>query len=80
MATVVPEPSVLSTRRGKFTLTLLCAVAFLDFVDASIVNLAPAGATKPPRALALITEGAADVRNSSRPFHQPPNGISRSRS
>jgi EmrB/QacA subfamily drug resistance transporter len=31
---------VLSTRRGKLTLTLLCAVAFLDFVDASIVNLA----------------------------------------
>jgi EmrB/QacA subfamily drug resistance transporter len=31
---------VLSTRSGKLTLTLLCAVAFLDFVDASIVNLA----------------------------------------
>jgi EmrB/QacA subfamily drug resistance transporter len=40
MAAVAPEPSVLSTRRGKLTLTLLCAVAFLDFVDASIVNLA----------------------------------------
>jgi EmrB/QacA subfamily drug resistance transporter len=39
-ATLAPEPSVLSTRRGKLTLTLLCAVAFLDFVDASIVNLA----------------------------------------
>jgi len=33
-------PSFLSTRRGKLTLTLLCAVAFLDFVDAPIVNVA----------------------------------------
>jgi len=40
MATVAPEPSVLSTRRGKLTLTLLCAIAFVDFVDASIVNVA----------------------------------------
>src|SRR5215813_9547509 len=32
--------SVLATRRGKQTLVLLCAVAFLDFVDASIVNVA----------------------------------------
>jgi EmrB/QacA subfamily drug resistance transporter len=32
--------SFLSTRRGKLTLALLCAVAFLDFVDASIVNIA----------------------------------------
>jgi EmrB/QacA subfamily drug resistance transporter len=32
--------SFLSTRRGKLTLTLLCAVAFLDFVDAPIVNVA----------------------------------------
>jgi EmrB/QacA subfamily drug resistance transporter len=30
----------LSTRRGKLILALLCAVAFLDFVDASIVNVA----------------------------------------
>jgi EmrB/QacA subfamily drug resistance transporter len=30
----------LATRRGKLTLLLLCAVAFLDFVDASIVNIA----------------------------------------
>src|ERR1700730_4656221 len=30
----------LATRRGKLTLALLCAVAFLDFVDASIVNIA----------------------------------------
>ena len=34
------EPSLLATRRGKLTLVLLCAVAFLDFVDASIVNVA----------------------------------------
>jgi EmrB/QacA subfamily drug resistance transporter len=33
-------PSFLATRRGKLTLALLCAIAFLDFVDASIVNLA----------------------------------------
>jgi EmrB/QacA subfamily drug resistance transporter len=33
-------PSFLATRRGKLTLALLCAVAFLDFVDASIVNIA----------------------------------------
>ncbi len=35
-----PEHSFLSTRRGKLTLALLCAVAFLDFVDAPIVNVA----------------------------------------
>jgi EmrB/QacA subfamily drug resistance transporter len=34
------EQSFLSTRLGKLTLALLCAVAFLDFVDASIVNVA----------------------------------------
>ncbi|TQC45528.1 DHA2 family efflux MFS transporter permease subunit [Rhodococcus sp. WS4] len=33
-------PRFLSTARGRLTLTLLCAVAFLDFVDASIVNIA----------------------------------------
>jgi EmrB/QacA subfamily drug resistance transporter len=33
-------PSFLATRRGKLTLALLSAVAFLDFVDASIVNVA----------------------------------------
>ena len=32
--------SVLATKRGRQTLALLCAVAFLDFVDASIVNVA----------------------------------------
>ena len=37
---MTPEPSFLATRRGKLTLALLCAVAFLDFVDASIVNVA----------------------------------------
>jgi EmrB/QacA subfamily drug resistance transporter len=35
-----PHSSVLATRRGKLTLALLCLVAFLDFVDASIVNVA----------------------------------------
>ena len=35
-----PDSSFLATRRGKLTLALLCAVAFLDFVDASIVNIA----------------------------------------
>ncbi|HLW96533.1 MAG TPA: MFS transporter [Solirubrobacteraceae bacterium] len=32
--------SFLSTRRGKLTLAFVCAVGFLDFVDASIVNVA----------------------------------------
>jgi EmrB/QacA subfamily drug resistance transporter len=40
MSTVSTEQSFLATRRGKLTLALLCAVAFLDFVDASIVNVA----------------------------------------
>jgi EmrB/QacA subfamily drug resistance transporter len=40
MAAVATQPSFLATRRGKLTLALLCAVAFLDFVDASIVNVA----------------------------------------
>jgi EmrB/QacA subfamily drug resistance transporter len=40
MQTTTIEPSLLATRRGKFTLALLCAVAFLDFVDTSIVNVA----------------------------------------
>src|SRR5437879_13847802 len=35
-----PHSSFLATRRGKLTLALLCVVAFLDFVDASIVNVA----------------------------------------
>jgi MFS family permease len=32
--------SFLATRRGKITLVVLCAVGFLDFIDASIVNIA----------------------------------------
>ena len=40
MASAIPQPSFLATRRGKLTLALLAAVAFLDFVDASIVNVA----------------------------------------
>ncbi|MGZ6709339.1 MAG: MFS transporter [Solirubrobacteraceae bacterium] len=40
MATAAPEASFLATRRGQLTLALLCAVAFLDFVDAPIVNVA----------------------------------------
>jgi EmrB/QacA subfamily drug resistance transporter len=40
MASATTETSFLATRRGKLTLALLCAVAFLDFVDASIVNVA----------------------------------------
>ena len=37
---VSDQPSFLATRRGKLTLTFLCMVGFLDFVDASIVNVA----------------------------------------
>lgn len=33
-------PSFLRTRRGRLTLALLCAVAFMDLLDASIVNVA----------------------------------------
>ena len=40
MTAVTVQPSFLGTRRGKLTLALLAAVAFLDFVDASIVNIA----------------------------------------
>jgi EmrB/QacA subfamily drug resistance transporter len=40
LLTPVETPSFLATRRGKFTLALLCMVAFLDFVDASITNVA----------------------------------------
>src|SRR3954469_19540660 len=40
MASHTSQPSFLATRRGKLTLALLAAVAFLDFVDASIVNIA----------------------------------------
>ena len=40
MTSTVANTSFLATRRGKLTLALLCAVAFLDFVDAPIVNVA----------------------------------------
>src|SRR4051794_41277381 len=40
MTPVAPQASFLATRRGKLTLALLAAVVFLDFVDASIVNIA----------------------------------------
>jgi EmrB/QacA subfamily drug resistance transporter len=40
MATAAPQTSALATNRGKLVLALLAAVAFLDFVDASIVNVA----------------------------------------
>jgi EmrB/QacA subfamily drug resistance transporter len=40
--TITPgaHASFLATSRGRLTLALLCAVAFLDFLDASIVNVA----------------------------------------
>jgi EmrB/QacA subfamily drug resistance transporter len=43
MSSTAPQAApdtFLSTRRGKQTLLLLCAVGFLDFVDGSIVNVA----------------------------------------
>jgi len=40
MVAATEPPSFLATRRGKLTLAFLCAVGFLDFVDASIVNVA----------------------------------------
>src|SRR5246127_5179789 len=40
MTATPPGASTLATRRGKLTLLFVCAVAFLDFVDASIVNVA----------------------------------------
>jgi MFS family permease len=40
MSISTAQPSSLTTRRGKLTLALLCLVAFLDYVDASIVNVA----------------------------------------
>ena len=38
-ATSAP-PSFLETRRGKLTLALMCAVAFMDLLDGTIVNVA----------------------------------------
>src|SRR2546429_8120957 len=40
MTATTSRPSFPATRRGKLTLGLLAAVAFLDFVEASIVNIA----------------------------------------
>src|SRR5258708_30043931 len=40
MSAVTARPSSPAPRRGKLTLALLCGVAFLDFADASIVNIA----------------------------------------
>jgi MFS family permease len=40
MPEVTALPSLLSTRRGKLILILLCSVALLDFVDTTIVNVA----------------------------------------
>src|SRR5450631_2559640 len=40
LPTASAQPSFLATGRGKLTLALLCAVGFLDFIDASIVNIA----------------------------------------
>jgi EmrB/QacA subfamily drug resistance transporter len=40
MAPHALETSFLATHRGKLTLALLAGIAFLDFVDASIVNIA----------------------------------------
>src|SRR4051812_9428087 len=34
------QPTPLASRRGRLTLALLCLVAFLDFIDSSIVNIA----------------------------------------
>jgi EmrB/QacA subfamily drug resistance transporter len=39
-AEVPAPPSFLATHQGKLTLLFLCMVGFLDFVDASIVNIA----------------------------------------
>ncbi len=40
MVSGTAENFSLSTRRGQLMLVFLCGVAFLDFVDASIVNVA----------------------------------------
>lgn len=40
MTRAVESTSVLSTRRGKLVLALLCSIGFLDFMDAVIVNVA----------------------------------------
>ena len=40
MSAITTAPSALATGRGKLILVLLCSVGFLDFVDATIVNVA----------------------------------------
>ncbi|UYM07086.1 MFS transporter [Solicola gregarius] len=40
MTTTVDNPSALTTTRGRLILALLCGVAFLDLIDATIVNIA----------------------------------------
>jgi EmrB/QacA subfamily drug resistance transporter len=40
MAAVTTERTFLSTRRGVYTLLLLCAVQFIDIIDSSIMNVA----------------------------------------
>jgi EmrB/QacA subfamily drug resistance transporter len=40
MSVLTSAPSTLATTRGKLILLLLCSVGFLDFVDATIVNVA----------------------------------------
>jgi len=39
-ATTSARSSALATGRGKLILALLCSIAFLDFIDASITNVA----------------------------------------
>jgi hypothetical protein len=66
MATVAPEPSFLATRRGKLTTALLCAIAFRDFGDASIVNAALASIRR-----ALLLGAGPAVGPQRLPAHQP---------
>ena len=40
MAAVTAERTFLSTRRGVYTLLLLCTVQFMDIIDSSIMNVA----------------------------------------
>ena len=65
MTTEAPQssltpPSFLATRPRKLILALLCAVAFLDFVDASITNvtLPPGFAGSSPAAKTWSVYGA----------------------
>lgn len=40
MSSPITAPSLLSTPRGKLTLLLICSVALLDLLDATVVNIA----------------------------------------